>query len=318
MGLETEKLEIGKTDHLINHLDFQDFRFSSSPDSHGILPNERLDAGSRKPAGIRCRSQVADTAKVSRGTPTGQITIYYMALRQFIVPIEYHGRMNRLLHLLRTTIGRKLIVALTGIVLILFVVGHVSGNMTIYMGPSALNNYAHFLQTSSMLWVLRLVMLAIVMLHIALAIAVMRENRLARPVTCRAGQPWYLRIYQRRMMISGLVLLAFIAGHVSHLTMGAGVGEVFLLRDASGHVDVYSRVVTTFQNAWIAWAYIAAMLFLALHMKHTARAVFQTLGFYRENYSGFFEFLSWVVTLVVVGGFISIPLSIQLNWLVLP
>lgn len=225
--------------------------------------------------------------------------------------------MKRLSYLLSTTIGRKLIVALTGIVLILFVVGHISGNLTIYIGQSALNNYAYFLQTSPMLWVMRLSMLAIVMLHVALGVAVTQENSLARPESCHAGQSWYLHVYQRRMIISGLVLLAFIAGHVAHLTLGAGIGEVFRLKDASGHVDVYSRVVTTFQNAWIAWAYIAAMMFLAIHLKHTVRAVFQTLGFSRESYFEFLEFLSWMVTLAVVGGFISIPLSVQLGWLAL-
>ena len=114
--------------------------------------------------------------------------------------------MNRLWHLLRTTIGRKLIVALTGIVLILFIIGHISGNLAIYIGQSALNNYAHFLQTNPMLWVVRLAMLAIVMLHIALGVAVTRENRLARPETCHAGQSWYLRLYQRRMIIKGSML----------------------------------------------------------------------------------------------------------------
>ena len=226
--------------------------------------------------------------------------------------------MNRLLHLLRTTIGRKLIVAVTGIVLILFVIGHVGGNMTIHEGPSALNNYAHFMQTNPMLWVVRLAMLAIVLLHIALGIAVTWKNRMARPETYHAGYPWYLRLYQSRMIDSGLVLLAFIAGHVAHLTLGVGVGEVFHLKDSSGNVDVYSRVVSTFQNAWIAWAYIVAILLLAMHLKHTVRAVFQTLGFFRENYFEFFEFLSWAVTLAVVGGFISIPLSVQLGLLELP
>jgi succinate dehydrogenase / fumarate reductase cytochrome b subunit len=226
--------------------------------------------------------------------------------------------MNRLLHLLRTTIGRKLIVAVSGIVLILFIIGHVSGNMTIYVGQSALNNYAHFLQTSPMLWVVRLAMLAILLLHITLGIAVTRENRMARPEAYHAGYPWYLRLYQARMIISGLVLLAFIAGHVAHMALGAGVGEVFHLKDASGNVDVYSRVLSVFQNAWIAWVYIIVMLLLAMHLKHTVRAVFQTLGFFRENYFEFLELLSWAVTLVVLGGFISIPLSVQLGWLALP
>ena len=226
--------------------------------------------------------------------------------------------MNRLLHLLRTTIGRKLIVALTGIVLILFIIGHVSGNMTIYFGQAALNNYAHFLQTNPMLWVVRLAILAIVLLHFALGVAVTLENRAARPEGYRAGYPWYTGLYRSRMFISGLVLLVFIAGHVAHLTLGAGVGEVFYLKDAGGHVDLYSRVVSVFQNSWTAWIYIGGMLFLALHLKHTVRAVFQTLGFYRENYFEFFEALSWMITLAVVGGFISIPLSVQLGWLELP
>ncbi|MDX1697687.1 MAG: succinate dehydrogenase cytochrome b subunit [Thiohalobacterales bacterium] len=226
--------------------------------------------------------------------------------------------MNRIRHLLRTTIGRKLIVGLSGIVLILFVVGHISGNLTIYIGQSVLNNYAHMLQTNPMLWVMRLSILAIVMLHIALGVAVARENRLARAETCHAGQSWYLRLYQHRMIISGLVLLAFIVGHVAHLTLGVGIGEAFLLKDATGHVDVYSRVVSTFQNTLIAWTYITAMFFLAIHLKHTVRGVFQTLGFSGENYSGFYELLSWIITLTVVGGFISIPLSVQLGWLALP
>lgn len=226
--------------------------------------------------------------------------------------------MNRLLHLLRTTIGRKLIVALTGIVLILFVVGHISGNLSIYFGQSALNSYAHFLQTTPMLWGLRAAMLAVVLLHIVLGVVVTLENKVARPVNYRAAYPWYLRLYQQRMVISGIVLLAFIIGHVAHLTLGAGVGEVYELKDASGHVDVYSRVVSAFQHTWIAWSYILAMLLLAIHLKHTVRALFQTLGFFREKYFGFYEFLSWAVTLFVVIGFISIPLSVQLGLLELP
>ena len=225
--------------------------------------------------------------------------------------------MNRLLHLLRTTIGRKLIVAVTGIVLILFIVGHASGNMTIFAGRSVLNNYAHFLQTNPLLWGIRATLLAIVLLHVALGVAVTLENRAARPEPYHAGCPWYLRVYQNRMILSGLVLLAFIVFHVAHLTLGAGLGEVFHLQDAGGYADVYTRVVSTFQNAWIAWTYIVAMLLLALHLKHTVRAVFQTLGFSHENFFDFLEFLSWAVTLVVVGGFISIPLSVQLGWLVL-
>ena len=168
------------------------------------------------------------------------------------------------------------------------------------------------------LWGVRAAMLAFVLLHIALGVAVARENRAARPEPYRAGCPWYLRLYRSRMILSGLVLMVFIVGHVAHLTLGVGVSEVFHLKDAGGHADVYTRVVSTFRNGWIAWTYIIAMLLLALHLKHTVRAVFQTLGFSRENFIASLELLSWVVTLAVVGGFISIPLSVQLGWLGLP
>ncbi len=226
--------------------------------------------------------------------------------------------MNRLWHLLRTTIGRKLLVASSGIVLILFVIGHMVGNLTIYFGQAALNSYAHWLQESPVLWLMRLVMLTIVLVHIALGIAVTLENYRARKIPYQAHNAFSKRLFQSRLIISGMVLLLFIVGHVMHLTLGAGVGAVFSLRDNQGYVDVYSRVVSAFQNPWIAWSYICAMLLLALHLKHTVRALFQTMGFYHDNYFSFFEFLSWIVTVLVVAGFITIPLAVQTGWLALP
>lgn len=225
--------------------------------------------------------------------------------------------MYRLWNLLNTTIGRKLIVAFSGIVLILFVIGHAMGNLTIYFGQSALNSYAHWLQESPVLWLVRMTMLFIVLLHITVSIAVTIENRAARSLNYQAHNPLTGRAWNKRMIISGLVLLVFIIAHLGHLTLGYGTGEVFLLKDERGYADVYTRVVSGFQNPWIAWSYITAMLLLAVHLKHTVRAVFQTTGFYHDNYFSFFEFLSWLVSLFVVISFISIPLAVQLNWLVL-
>ncbi len=225
--------------------------------------------------------------------------------------------MYRLWNLLNTTIGRKLIVAFSGIVLILFVIGHAMGNLTIYFGPSTLNNYAHWLQESPVLWLVRLTMLFIVLIHIAVSIGVTIENRAARTLNYQAHNPLPRRAWNKRMIISGLVLLLFIIAHVAHLTLGYGTGEVFLLKDERGYADVYTRVVSGFQNPWIAWTYIGAMLLLAVHLKHTVRALFQTTGFYHDNYFSFFEFLAWLVTLFVVTAFVSIPLAVQLNWLVL-
>jgi len=223
--------------------------------------------------------------------------------------------MNRFWHLINTTIGRKLIVASSGIVLLLFLLGHMMGNLTIYLGSDALNAYAYWLQSSSALWVVRAVMLTMVLVHIILAIRVTRENQAARTYPYRRCENRWVRLYQNRMIISGVIVMIFIVGHILHLTAGAGMGELFHLLDVHGHADVYNRVVGSFQSPWLAWSYVIAMLFVSVHLKHSVRALFQTLGFYHENFFGFFELLSWVVTIVICAGLISIPLAVQFNLL---
>ena len=223
--------------------------------------------------------------------------------------------MNRFWHLINTTIGRKLIVASSGIVLVLFLLGHMMGNLTIYLGADALNNYAHWLQSSPALWLIRAIMLAVVLVHIILAIRVTRENQAARTCRYQHCEGRWLRLYRKRMIISGVVVLIFVIGHILHLTAGAGIEQLFRLLDARGHADVYNRVVGSFQSPWLAWSYVFAMLFVSVHLKHSVRALFQTLGFFHENFFGFFELLSWVITIMVCAGLISIPLAVQFNLL---
>ena len=223
--------------------------------------------------------------------------------------------MDRFRHLINTTVGRKLIVASSGIVLVLFLLGHMMGNLTIYLGADALNAYAHWLQSSPVLWLVRAIMLAIVLVHVILAIRVSRENQAARTHRYQHRENRWLWLFQKRMFISGVVVLIFIIGHILHLTAGAGIEQLFRLVDAHGHADVYNRVVGSFQYSWLAWSYTIAMLFVSVHLKHSVRALFQTLGFYHENFFGFFELLSWVVTIVICAGLISIPLAVQFNLL---
>ena len=223
--------------------------------------------------------------------------------------------MNRLLNLLNTSIGRKLVVAVSGIFLLLFVVGHTLGNLTIYIGPSALNNYAHWLQQSPMLWLVRLGMLAIVLIHIWLGIKVTLENRSARRIAYQAGTSLWRRLFDQRMLISGLFTFIFIVAHIAHLTLGTAADASFYRIDERGFVDVYARLVNAFQNPAIAWSYIAAMLLVGIHLKHSVRALFQTTGFFHDNYFSLFEQLSWLIVLFVVIGLCSIPLAVQFGWL---
>ena len=221
--------------------------------------------------------------------------------------------MNRLLHLLNTTIGRKLIVALSGVVLVLFVIGHAVGNLTLYMGSDALNAYAHFLQSSPVLWFVRAAMLAIVIAHILLAVAVSKENKRARHMRYCARRSALQIFMDNRMVISGIVLLVFIIAHVAHLTIGVGVGDVFAWLDHRGYKDVFARVVIGFENPLVAWGYILAMLLLGIHLQHSVRALFQTLGFFHDNYFDIYHALAWIITVFVVLALGSIPLVIQLG-----
>ena len=223
--------------------------------------------------------------------------------------------MNRLLNLLNTSIGRKLALAMSGLFLLLFVVGHALGNLTIYIGPSALNSYAHWLQQSPILWLVRLGMLSIVLIHIWLGIKVTLENHSARRLRYHSGASLWRRLFDQRMMISGLIIFIFIVAHIAHLTLGIAADNAFYRVDQSGYLDVYARLVSAFLNPAIAWSYIAAMLLVGIHLKHSVRALFQTMGFFHDNYFSLFELLSWLIVLFVVIALCSIPLALQFGWL---
>ncbi len=218
--------------------------------------------------------------------------------------------MYRLLHLFRTSIGRKLMMALTGAVLLLFVIGHLAGNMTIFVGPSVLNSYAHWLQHSVMLWPFRILMLLMVGLHIVLGLELARENRNA--AAGGSHYPGWFRHYvaDHHMLWSGVAVLLFLVFHIAHLTLGGGMGALFTLLDENGMLDVYRRVVSGFQQPMIVLFYGLSMLMVGLHLHHVVRGLFQTLGFYHENWIVLLERLSLAVTVVVVTGFLSIPLAV--------
>ncbi len=218
--------------------------------------------------------------------------------------------MYRLIHLLRTSIGRKLVMALSGTVLLLFVVGHLAGNMSIFLGATILNSYAHWLQHSVMLWPFRITMLLLVGLHIVMGLELARENR--HSASSRSRYPgWFTRqLRDHHMLWSGIAVLLFLIFHLAHLTLGVGADSSFYQLDGNGMVDVYQRVVNGFRTPWIAAFYTVSMVLLGLHLLHVIRGLFQTLGFYHERYLQLLQRLAQGVTLLVVTGFLSIPLAV--------
>jgi succinate dehydrogenase / fumarate reductase cytochrome b subunit len=218
--------------------------------------------------------------------------------------------MYRLIHLFNTSIGSKLVVAVTGAMLLGFLLGHAAGNLLILKGADSLNAYAHWLQGHPLLWGFRLGLLALFGLHITATVRLARQNRTARPIRYERIARLGARLPGRLMLLSGGLLLLFLVLHLLHLTVGAVGPDFSQMIDESGRVDVYRRVVVSFSDPLISGLYLFAMAMLAFHLVHAVESLFQTLGFNHESYQTLIRFLAWALTAIVVAGFSAVPLLV--------
>jgi succinate dehydrogenase / fumarate reductase cytochrome b subunit len=212
------------------------------------------------------------------------------------------------LNLFRTTVGQKLVMGVTGAAMVGFVVAHMLGNLLIYAGAEALDDYGWFLQegTHGLIWVVRLGLLAVVTAHVASAVALTRTNARARPARYQRRRRNQRTSYAAlTMRYGGVVLVLFIAYHLAHLTLG------WVHPD---HVpgDVYGNVVRGLSVPWVAGLYLLAMGALGLHLYHGIASALQTLGV-----PGWLEpwrtRVALAVAVPVVVGNCSIPIAVMLG-----
>ena len=205
-----------------------------------------------------------------------------------------------------SSIGLKTIMAVSGIILVGFLIGHFVGNALVFSGPEAINGYSAFLHNShGLLWVARAVLLASVALHIGSAVRLYAMNSAARPQRYQVKHDSATNYAARTMMISGPILLGFIIFYLAHLTFGVEIADY----DYS-HTDVYSNVVSSFSVPWISLVYIVSMLALGNHLFHGTWSMFQSLGFNHSAYNKRIMRIALGITLFVTLGNISIPLAI--------
>ncbi|MBI4432787.1 MAG: succinate dehydrogenase cytochrome b subunit [Candidatus Omnitrophica bacterium] len=179
----------------------------------------------------------------------------------------------------KSSIGRKAVVAVTGLVLLGYVIVHMLGNWQIFLGPDALNDYArHLHDWPLLLWPARAVLLTAFVIHIVLSLQLANENRKARPIPYVQKKSVQASRASLTMVITGLLLLFFVIYHLLHFTFGVTNPDLFHLQDDMGRIDVYSMVVRSYQNIWISGFYIIAMFFLAIHLCHGASSFLQSLG----------------------------------------
>ena len=218
--------------------------------------------------------------------------------------------MYRLLHLLRTSIGQKLLMAVSGLVLVAFVAGHMIGNLKVFQGPGSLNDYAAWLQGHPLLWGIRLFMLAVVVAHILMAIRLVLGNRGARPRSYALRVYGYTGIAARTMAISGVLILLFLVFHLLHLTVGTVQPDLAALVDRSGQVDVYRRVVLGLDTPWVAGVYIVSVLLVGLHLQHAVAGLVRTLGFSNAHFHRTIDTAGTVIAVLVTLGFLAIPVGV--------
>lgn len=218
--------------------------------------------------------------------------------------------MNRLVRLFGASIGRKLVAAATGAMLLAFLLGHLFGNLRVFQGPDALNSYAAWLQGHPLLWVFRGGLLAVFLTHVYTTITLARDNRSARPIAYRQYSPNVTSFASRYMLLSGAVVLAFIAYHLLHFTFGVIDESNTRLLDATGRLDVYSSVVRSFQNPWISGSYVVAIALLGLHLWHGIASAFQTYGMHHRSYATLIKVFGIAVIIAIVLGNCSIPILV--------
>lgn len=177
-----------------------------------------------------------------------------------------------------TTVGQKILMAVTGLLLFAFLIVHLVGNLKILEGREALNAYAAYLKASPILWPARLGLLALFAIHIGVAISLYRRRARAVPGRYLGAAPARRRTSGWSMLATGIMISAFAVFHLLHFTIGAVSPSTANLYDATGRHDVFGMVVADFQNLWIAATYVVAMVFLAAHLLHGARSMLATLG----------------------------------------
>ena len=209
-----------------------------------------------------------------------------------------------------------MIVAVTGVVLIAFVVGHLIGNLQIFLGPEWVNGYAEKLrELGPFLWVIRVFLLGNVLLHIFYTISLALENRRARPVGYEEKEHVKATFASRHMALSGLVVLAFIIYHIAHFTVRVTDPRFLLLKaDPLNRYDVYSMMVYGFQNVFVSAFYIVGMFLLALHLSHGTSSFFQSLGLNDKKMAPRLATAGRVFAWLIFVGYISIPVAVLLHW----
>jgi len=219
----------------------------------------------------------------------------------------------------QSSIGKKWIVALTGLVLVGFVTGHMIGNLQLFLGPEALNKYAEFLQgLGELLWVIRGFMAACLIVHILTTVTLWIQNKTAAPQfglnKYAVNNPQAATISAKTMIFGGLIVFCFLAYHILHFTTLSLNPEWAEWMDDDGRHDVYSMVIMGFRNPLTTTFYLVGLFFLCLHLSHGIQSFIQTLGVRSRKIAQPISTASPYLAALIYLGYASMPIAVLLAY----
>jgi succinate dehydrogenase / fumarate reductase cytochrome b subunit len=207
----------------------------------------------------------------------------------------------------RSTIGKKVVMAVTGIVLVGYILAHVTANLLIFAGPAAIDAYAAKLRTLPiLLWGVRALLLVSVVLQVVAAVELAARARAARPTPYHRLEPQTSSAASRTMRWGGLALLLFLVYHILHFTTGQAHPDFIYLAP-------YHNLTTAFRVWWVAAIYIAAMLALAMHLYHGTWSMFQSLGIEHVRVNPARRRLATILAVLVPLGFVAVPIAVLIG-----
>lgn len=225
-------------------------------------------------------------------------------------PPTAQTRMNALWKFWDSSLGKKIVMAVTGLAGVGFVVGHMVGNLQMFAGAGAadaMHAYAKLLRTSMpLLWAVRAGLLACVVLHVTAALQLAARNRAARPQGYQQVTPQASTFASRTMLLGGVLLVTFIVVHILDMTLGVAHPNFT-------HLDPYNNLVFGFQRPLMAAFYVLAMAALAAHLVHGAWASFRTLGLRKASERPLHRTIAVAVAIIVALGFMSVPIAVMIG-----
>jgi succinate dehydrogenase / fumarate reductase cytochrome b subunit len=214
----------------------------------------------------------------------------------------------------RTSIGKKLLMAGASIILFLYIVAHLAGNLKVFFGPDPFNHYAEWLRVAGsplfpeegVLWLARVVLLAALAVHVGAYVQLWLRKRQARSTRYRKYDPQVFSWTSRTMAWGGIAIFAFVAFHLLHLTTGDAHPDFI-------PGDPYNNVISGFRVWWVAGIYIVGVLALGMHLYHGLWSALQTFGVNNPKYNRYRRPTAGVIAVLITIGYLSIPVSVLMG-----